>query len=37
MSLVLLVPSKWKAISNSIERKFDQTQGKFILERHGIE
>ena len=37
LSLVLLVPLKWKAISNSIERKFDQTEGKFILERHGIE
>lgn len=39
MTLVVTCPSDWKAVSNSIERRFEKacTQGKLVLERHGVE
>ena len=39
MSLVVTCPSEWKAVGNSVERRFDKamTDGRFIMERHGIE
>ena len=39
MTLVVTCPTDWKAIGNSIERKFERANldGKLILERHGVE
>jgi hypothetical protein len=39
MSLVITCPNHWKAISNSCERTFTPaaSEGKFLLERHGVE
>jgi hypothetical protein len=39
MTLVVTCPNEWKVVANSIERRFEKasTDGKMILERHGIE
>jgi len=39
MSLAIACPSEWKAISNSLEKRYDnaRTDGMRVLERHGIE
>ena len=42
MSLIVLCPTEWRAVSNSIEKRFNlrdenNTSGRHILERSGIE
>ena len=39
MSLVVTCPEDWKAVSNSLEKRYDDVKenGKRVLERHGIE
>jgi hypothetical protein len=39
MSLTVVCPSDWQAVSNSLEVRYDDamTDGKKVLERHGIE
>jgi aminopeptidase N len=39
MSLTIACPRDWKAISNSLEKRYDHAnkEGARVLERHGIE
>lgn len=39
MSLVVTCPKDWTAVSNSLEKKYEdlQGEGRRVLERHGIE
>lgn len=41
MSLIILCPTEWRAVSNSIERRYhlrdENNSGRHILERAGIE
>jgi virulence-associated protein VapD len=39
MTLSVTCPKEWKAVSNSIEKRYEnaKTDGKRVLERHGIE
>lgn len=39
MSLVVTCPKDWTAVSNSIEKRYEnlQEEGRHVLERHGIE
>ena len=37
MSLVVLCPLSWRAVSNSIETRYGLEQGSHVLERAGIE
>ena len=39
MSLAVTCPKDWRAVSNSIERRYEDVdgEGRRVLERHGIE
>jgi aminopeptidase N len=39
MTLTVACPKDWKAVSNSLEKRYEdaQTEGRRVLERHGIE
>jgi len=39
MTLAVTCPKNWKAVSNSIEKRYEEVDGdgRRVLERHGIE